>query len=502
MRSISFENLRHLLTNLIGPVLLAIGLYTLVWVGWLTWYDIATWGKSLSLIFFGSRTGEAISLGVGMKVIHYFLIGVILLTLSVALVKGYVGKIICAVSKRVYLIASISFLLVSLHFVFLFLSIKAGEMFGSEPFMIKMSVSNILAFVLLSSAAMMLVWKNFYFQADNASTVALFSILVFFTIYTPLHYVFIGYTYTLFIISATLFTIIGIVAPLIPKRTREAVLYSDTRKASYSTIRREAIPRAVSGKGSENPLLLVPLVTFLVLVEELLLNSTYAVVGLALALLAMLSLPLSGVFFTKDVRMPRFLEISGIVFANRVVLSAFPISFLGSPTLLPAVYTLVLIACTLYIAYRKVDLNYVGLTKGEMPLLPQILAGLLTGYLLGFIEYFVLRPTPITAMNLTQTLVYLVIVMMVFVGITEELLFRGLLQRSLEEIVPPWQAIGIASLIFALMHIGWLNPIEIVFAYTAGTIFGLMFHKTRSLIAPIVTHGFGNVVLYILVLFF
>ena len=498
MKGRSSENHSHLLTDLIGLVLAAIGSYTLAWVGWLTWHDITTWNKSLALIFFGSRTGEAISLGIGMEVIHYFLIGIILLTLSTVLVKGYLGKIIYVVSKRVY---AVSLLLLSLHFAFLLLSIKAGEMFG-EPFMIKMSVSNILAFVLLSAAVTMLVWKNFYFQASNASIVALFSILLFFIIYTPLHYAFIGYTYTLFVISTTLFTIIGTIAPHIPKRTKKAVPYSGTKKA-HSTPRREAIPHAGSGKGSENPLILVPFVTFLVLVEELLLNSTYAGLGLALALLIMLSLPLSGVVLSReDSRMQRFLEISGIVFANRVVLSPFPISFLTSSALLPAIYTLVLIACILYIAYRKLDLNYVGLVKGEMPLLPQILVGLLTGYLLGFIEYFVLRPTPITTMNLTQTLVYLVIVMMVFVGITEELLFRGLLQRSLEEIVPPWQAITIASLIFALMHLGWLNPIEIVFAYTAGTIFGLMFHKTRSLIAPIVTHGFGNVVLYVLVLFF
>jgi len=73
----------YLLNNLIGFVLIALGLYTLAWVGWLTWYDITTWSKSLALIFFGSRTGEAISLGIGMKVIHYFLIGLVLLLVGI-----------------------------------------------------------------------------------------------------------------------------------------------------------------------------------------------------------------------------------------------------------------------------------------------------------------------------------------------------------------------------------------------------------------------------------
>jgi len=65
------------LTKLVGLVLVALGPYALAWVGWLTWYDITTWGKSLTSIF-GSRTGEAISLGTGMKVIYYFLTGVVL----------------------------------------------------------------------------------------------------------------------------------------------------------------------------------------------------------------------------------------------------------------------------------------------------------------------------------------------------------------------------------------------------------------------------------------
>jgi len=69
----------RLLPNLASLFLTAFGSITLAWVGQLTWYDMTTWGKDIALIFFGSRTGEAISLGIGMKVIYYFLIGLALL---------------------------------------------------------------------------------------------------------------------------------------------------------------------------------------------------------------------------------------------------------------------------------------------------------------------------------------------------------------------------------------------------------------------------------------
>jgi len=71
----SGKHLGYLLPSLVGLVLAAFGLIILVWVGWLTWYDINGWSKSLALIFFGSRTGEAISLGIDMRLIYYLLIG-------------------------------------------------------------------------------------------------------------------------------------------------------------------------------------------------------------------------------------------------------------------------------------------------------------------------------------------------------------------------------------------------------------------------------------------
>jgi hypothetical protein len=54
-----------------GSVILAL-------IGWLIWNDITVWGKDIAFIFFGYRTGEAITLGIGMQVIHYFLIGLAL----------------------------------------------------------------------------------------------------------------------------------------------------------------------------------------------------------------------------------------------------------------------------------------------------------------------------------------------------------------------------------------------------------------------------------------
>ena len=74
-----FPRKLRFLVNLAAYLLTALGFITLAWVGQLTWDDITVWGKNITLVFFGSRTGEKISLGIGMKVAHYFLAGFVLL---------------------------------------------------------------------------------------------------------------------------------------------------------------------------------------------------------------------------------------------------------------------------------------------------------------------------------------------------------------------------------------------------------------------------------------
>ena len=71
--------LNRFMPHIIELSLIGAGVLVMAWVGSLTWTDMAQWGKDIGDIFFGSRTGEAISLGVGMTVFNYFLIGLALI---------------------------------------------------------------------------------------------------------------------------------------------------------------------------------------------------------------------------------------------------------------------------------------------------------------------------------------------------------------------------------------------------------------------------------------
>ncbi len=252
-------------------------------------------------------------------------------------------------------------------------------------------------------------------------------------------------------------------------------------------------------------------VTILVLIEELLINSVFTFQGIALAFFGVIVLPIIGIKYTeKNETVKTVLEIMGLMFLTRIVFSPFPINLLQSAGVLPFIYTLIIFGIVLYVWLKKLVPKDIGLSIVSnkkslyMRILDyksQILSSLFIGFSLGAIEYVILKPTALTiGPNPLQNFIYVVLTMLFFVGLTEELLFRGLLQGKLEKIIGRWQAIQISSLLFGLFHIGWLNPTEVVFAYFAGVVFGYMYSKTKSLLTPVLAHGFGNIMLYTLAL--
>jgi membrane protease YdiL (CAAX protease family) len=72
----------------------------------------------------------------------------------------------------------------------------------------------------------------------------------------------------------------------------------------------------------------------------------------------------------------------------------------------------------------------------------------------------------------------------------EEFLFRGVLQHGLSEGgAHPAEAIVRTALVFALFH---LNPVSVLALLELGLFFGLLYHRTGSLIPSIVAHATQN----------
>ena len=86
--------------------------------------------------------------------------------------------------------------------------------------------------------------------------------------------------------------------------------------------------------------------------------------------------------------------------------------------------------------------------------------------------------------------VLIILTIIIVAPLVEEMLFRGFLQKVLEE---SWEditkAILVTSLFFALVH---LNPYWIVQIYLLGVLLGYLSWRTNSIIPGIILHGLNN----------
>ncbi|MEM3694095.1 MAG: type II CAAX endopeptidase family protein [Candidatus Bathyarchaeia archaeon] len=319
-----------------------------------------------------------------------------------------------------------------------------------------------------------------------------------------------GYTYGLHVASSMAFAALGAFMALIPFPDAPSVL-NQNQNQIHNQVRNQVPPfqreyaflrLRLRLRPRMRTRLLLAFLTLLILSEELLLNSPLALYGMALSIAGFIGLPVLGIIadrsFGSEGWLQKALEALSLIMATRVVLTPFPMGFLELTVLLPVVYTLILAGLTLYLSFRRIEAEALRLSLGKKSLKSQAFLGLASGSFVGLAEFFVLKPSPILkGAPIAETIAYVALVMAVMVGFVEELLFRGLFQASLERLLPPWQAIGMASVVFGLMHLGWMNPLEVLLAYGAGVLFGYLARATDSLLAPMVAHGFGNIVLYL-----
>ncbi len=173
--------------------------------------------------------------------------------------------------------------------------------------------------------------------------------------------------------------------------------------------------------------------------------------------------------------------------------SSLPWFFINQRYLLPAVYSTILALCLWHIYQKKLSFSELGFKKDKW--LKYVLVGIVIGIPIGTAEYFVLHPAPAFPAFEFRYLLLDLVYMVGFVGLGEELLFRGMVQRDLTNALGWKWGIILTSAVFAVMHLSWRSIPELVFVFLASLLLGYVYYKTKSLVAPIIMHGIGNVIL-------
>ena len=131
------------------------------------------------------------------------------------------------------------------------------------------------------------------------------------------------------------------------------------------------------------------------------------------------------------------------------------------------------------------------------------------------LQLFVIGPPPLDHPWLADHILGRLAFGFLFVGLSEEILFRGLIHSYLAKFwtgVWSWRGYKmpvagiIAALIFTLAHIGLrLSPFtvahfflpQLVQAFVLGLFYSWAYHRTGRLLAPILTHNFSDGVLWL-----
>jgi membrane protease YdiL (CAAX protease family) len=111
------------------------------------------------------------------------------------------------------------------------------------------------------------------------------------------------------------------------------------------------------------------------------------------------------------------------------------------------------------------------------------------GVPLGLVAFLVFRPHPLGTHPSTARIVWGSLIVVVFVGFLEEVIFRGLLQDALTDLYGR-SGIAWSSLLFAVASLGVHPPAYVPFAAAVGLAFGWVVERTASLVGVILAHSF------------
>jgi membrane protease YdiL (CAAX protease family) len=112
------------------------------------------------------------------------------------------------------------------------------------------------------------------------------------------------------------------------------------------------------------------------------------------------------------------------------------------------------------------------------------------------IKTYMVLSIPLSLDLTFENLLKLTFVMVFFVGLIEELIFRSILQTRLEQALSVGEGLLITSFLFGLMHSGHGTFYEVLYTGFIGLFMALAFYKTKSLPFITVLHGFINVFLF------
>ncbi len=216
--------------------------------------------------------------------------------------------------------------------------------------------------------------------------------------------------------------------------------------------------------------------------------------GLAMHIINLQAITLFLIFSNFPADIKNVVQSLFLLLEMRVITLAMPMFFTITLLWYPLVYGVMFISIYFIVRNQQISSGEIGLDYKKLN--QYMPAALLIGAGTGLLEYQILHPIPMITNLRLPNLFLVAIVMFVFVGAVEELIFRSILQTRLEKVFSQKSGILMSGILFGVMYSGYGLMTEILFASFFGILLGYIFQKTRSLPFILVIRGIANLLLF------
>jgi len=191
---------------------------------------------------------------------------------------------------------------------------------------------------------------------------------------------------------------------------------------------------------------------------------------------------------------------------TRIIGSSIPVGELRQIYWYPIIYTPLMITAFVIIRYLKIRPAEVALTIKRQQIRSQLLIGS-SGLALSLLEYIILKPHPLISELNPASVILPALILIIFVGFTEELVFRGLLQTVSSNMLGVRAGIVYVSVLFAILHVGYIQGVwhrtvlDLPLVFMIALFFSWAVNRTGSLLGVTLSHSLTNIGLFLIIPF-
>ncbi len=236
------------------------------------------------------------------------------------------------------------------------------------------------------------------------------------------------------------------------------------------------------------------LILLFIIIAEIVTSFFSPTYGLSIHAALLISLLVLSAFWQTNSNISNLLLCLAIAPLIRVFSLSLPLSYLPSYAWYILAGIPMLVAAVTIMRIQQLKLTDIGINF-KKPIIQ--IAITFTGIPFGTLEYLILRPAPITVGLSTLAFVLLAISFIAATGFVEELVFRGVFQNTAIKTFGTKFGLISVALVFAALHIGWLNMLDVVLVFCIGLFFGILMLKTGSISGISLSHGLTNVFLFL-----